>query len=210
VQALLRAPADRDRRGGCSAWRWRSSLPRRGGVRWCQAPSTSSRRAWREPVLVIAPRRRRQPGESSLATSPRKLAGCPAREARKVADLAARPDRRRRLDAAQTAQPLDLPRPPDCATASVIARPSWSRRCSSTSTAPGSTSSVAREGRVLELDVRQPAAVRLAPCAPVEPQPVAQQRLREPIARASDPPARGAARPPAVAAPGARPCGGQS
>jgi hypothetical protein len=44
--------------------------------------STSSRCVWRKPVLVIAPRRRRRPLESSLCTSPRKLAGCPARAKR--------------------------------------------------------------------------------------------------------------------------------
>lgn len=43
----------------------------RGGRRWCQAASISSRRTWLLPALVIAPWRRRSPLECSLGVRPR-------------------------------------------------------------------------------------------------------------------------------------------
>src|SRR3954451_2632293 len=60
----------------CTAWglplRLRSSVTLlRGGRRWCQAASISSRRTWLLPVLVIAPWRRRSPLECSLGVRPR-------------------------------------------------------------------------------------------------------------------------------------------
>ena len=47
-----------------------SAVLARSGRRWCQAASTSSRRAWVLPVFVVAPWRRRSPEESSLGTRP--------------------------------------------------------------------------------------------------------------------------------------------
>ena len=47
------------------------TLPARFCLRWCQAASTSSRRAWVLPVLVIDPCDLLAPEDASVGVSPR-------------------------------------------------------------------------------------------------------------------------------------------
>src|SRR5215207_5297113 len=65
---------DRDRAfatGVAASQRRRSTAVGRYGLRWCHAASTSSRRTWLLPVLVIPPWERDAPEECSDGTRPR-------------------------------------------------------------------------------------------------------------------------------------------
>src|SRR3954453_7929839 len=94
--------------GSWPRWRMASWPPTAGVRRECSAASTSSRRAWVEPALVILPSRRLWPELYSEGTSPTYLADRVGMvEAVPVADLRAQPERGQRVGAAQTAQPGD-------------------------------------------------------------------------------------------------------
>ena len=89
-------------------WRRRSSVAlARSGRRWCQAASTSSRRACVLPVLVIAPRRRRSPVESSLGVRPRNGPSDCGRKRVQSPISTVSAERGQRRDATQTAEPAD-------------------------------------------------------------------------------------------------------
>ena len=168
--------------GWPSARRARSRLGR-SGRRWCQAASTSSRRAWPLPVLVIPPWTRRAPGGELRGHQPEVGADRGAGEPVPVGDLDAEPDRGQRGDPAQAAQPshrpgqrLGLGHLFDRGVEPVAA-------------------GVHREHRVeglvegqlhpapIEVLAAQPVGVRAGPRAAVPDQALAQQQLGEPVPR---------------------------
>lgn len=70
VKAPLRRPAHCHRRGRLAGLPSGERLADVGTMAVVPGPSTRSRRAWREPVLVIEPRRRCSPVVDSEGTSP--------------------------------------------------------------------------------------------------------------------------------------------
>ena len=74
---------------GWPFWRASRLVSRRGGLRYFHAASTSNRRAWLEPALVIAPCRRCWPLECSDGTRPTQLMICGARSKRSKSPISA-------------------------------------------------------------------------------------------------------------------------
>ena len=120
LAAAARAPASAGAAGGRCGRRARAPRPAvpgggarastlaRSGRRWCQAASTSSRRACVLPVLVIAPWRRRSPVESSLGRRGRGTGrGYCGRKRVQSPISTVKRERGQRRDAAQTAEPAD-------------------------------------------------------------------------------------------------------
>jgi len=155
-----------------------SRLGRHAGRRWCHAASTSKRRAWVFPVLVMDPRLRRWPLESSLGTRPRyapierplKRCHSPISTARPNAVRVLTPRKqpsRSTIDATRADSPPN-DRPVKRVTASAYRHHRRYRFLVGQLQRP-----------LLEAVVRQPLLVRLRPRRAVPHQAVTKQQLRQ-------------------------------
>jgi hypothetical protein len=159
--------------------RLRSSVTlKRGGRRWCQAASISSRRACVLPALVIPPWRRRSPARGEAEERAERLGAKPA----PVAELDGQRERRERGDAAETDEPADEI---DVRLGSgelgdrLVERVSSGLRVEHPAVALVEDD---RERCALEPLPAKPPVVRPRPGGRVVDRPMAQEQLREPVA----------------------------